>query len=150
MFRYRRKNGFPLPVLQRLTPLTVIFVVAIGFILVTTFASGILYPPNNWDSMTYHMARVAHWIHNHNVSFYPTAITRQDYEMPLAEFAIMHLQVLAGCDVFAYLVQWASFLVVIGLGVLVADEIGLGKRQQLISAIVIATLPMAILQASST
>jgi hypothetical protein len=150
VFRKGRKHGFSLPVLQRITPLTMILLGTIAFILATTFAAGILYPPNNWDSMTYHMSRVVHWISNNNVSFYPTAIERQNCQMPLAEFAIMHVQILTGCDLCASLVQWVSFLVLICLGLLIAEELGLSIRQQFISAIVIATLPMAILQASST
>ena len=34
-------------------------------------------PPNTWDSMTYHMPRVEHWIENRNVEPYPTHILRQ-------------------------------------------------------------------------
>ena len=147
---HRRNQGLSLPVLQRLNPLTEILVGAIVFILATTFVTAILYPPNNFDSMTYHMARVSHWINNNNISFYPTAIVRQNYQMPLAEFAIMHLQMLTGFDLYANLVQWSSFLVLICLGLLTAAELGLSNRQQLISAIAIATLPMAILQSSST
>jgi hypothetical protein len=150
VFRPGKKHGFNLPVLQRITPLTGFSVGAIALILASTFAAAILYPPNNYDSMTYHMARVAHWISNKSISFYPTAITRQNYQMPLAEFAIMHVQILTGCDLYANLVQWMSFLVLVCLGLLIAGELGLSIRQQLISAIVIATLPMAILQASST
>jgi hypothetical protein len=70
--------------------------------------------------------------------------------MPLAEFAIMHVQILTGSDLYANLVQWMSFLVLIFLGLLTAAELGLSGRQQLVSAVLIATLPMAILQASST
>src|SRR2546425_12653070 len=58
---------------------------------VTAFVS----PPNTYDSMTYHMSRVVHWIQDRNVSFYPTHITRQIYMNPWAEFAIMHLQILS-------------------------------------------------------
>ena len=150
VFIHGRKHGFFIPMLQRISPQTVILVGAIAFILATTFAAAILYPPNNFDSMTYHMSRVAHWISNNNVSFYPTTITRQNYQMPLAEFAIMHVQILTSCDLYANLVQWMSFLVLICLGLLIAGELGLSDRQQFVSAIVIATLPMAILQASST
>jgi hypothetical protein len=150
LFIYRRKQDFSFPLLGRLTPLTKILVGAIAFILATTFATAVLYPPNNWDSMMYHMSRVAHWISNNNVSFYPTAIPEQNYPMPLAEFAIMHAQILTAGDLYANLVQWVSFLVLICLGLLVGAELGLSNGQQLISAIVVATLPMAILQASST
>ena len=91
-----RKHHFSLPVLQRLSFLKVTLYATIAFMLVTTFASAILYPPNNWDSMTYHMARVTNWISNKSVAFYPTSITRQNYQMPLAEFAMMHVQLLTG------------------------------------------------------
>src|SRR5262245_29168670 len=59
---------------------------------VTAFAS----PPNTYDSMTYHMSHVVHWIQDHNVSFYPTHIPRQNFQNPWAEFAIMHFQILSG------------------------------------------------------
>ena len=126
---------------------------AVGVIVVflgLTFLSAILYPPNNWDSMTYHMARVEQWISNKNISFFPTAITRQNYQMPLAEYAIMHLQVLTDSDRFANLVQWISYPVVISLGVLIAQELGLNNKRQLITGIIVTTVPMVILQASST
>lgn len=123
---------------------------AIGGVLLTTFVTALLFPPNTWDSMTYHMSRVMHWISHHDVSFYPTSITRQNYQMPLAEFGIMHLQVLTNSDFYANLIQWVSFLVVLCLAPLISSELGLDGRQQLISAVVVATLPMAILQASST
>ena len=147
---YQRSHDLSSSVIRRFTPLTAILVGAIAFLLAATFVTAIVYPPNNWDSMTYHMPRVVHWISNNNISFYTTGITRQNYQMPLAEFAIMHLQILTGFDLYANLVQWVSFLVLICLGCLTAAELGLNNRQQLISAIVIATLPMAILQASST
>lgn len=123
---------------------------AIFIIVITTFFTAIVFPPNNFDSMTYHLPRVLHWINNQNVSFYPTDITRQNYQMPLAEFAILHLQLLSGGDWYANLVQWVSFIVLICLAANVAEELGLNKKLQLLSALAMATLPMAILQASST
>lgn len=146
----RRRINFSWMVLNQISPITGIFVGVIALILLTTFITAIIYPPNTWDSMTYHMPRVLHWINNNNISFYPTEIARQNYQMPLAEFAIMHLQILTGGDWYANLVQWISFLVLICLGAVVAAELGFNKKLQLISATITATLPMAILQASST
>ncbi len=122
----------------------------IFLILVATFATAILYPPNNWDSMAYHMARIPHWMVNHSVAFYPTEIGRQNYPAPLAEFAILHLQILSGTDLFANLVQWTCFGVSILLGVLIAAELSVNRRGQLVAAVLIATIPMAILQSTST
>ncbi len=41
----------------------------------------ILAPPNNWDSMVYHMGRVVHWMQNRSVDHYPTSIDRQLYSV---------------------------------------------------------------------
>lgn len=110
----------------------------------------IIAPPNTWDGMSYHMARVAHWIQAQSVSHYSTGYLPQLYQMPYAEFAITHLQILTGGDLFANGVQWASMLgSLIGVSFL-AGLLGAGTRGQIIAVIVAATLPMGILQGSST
>lgn len=124
---------------------------ALGFSLFATFLTCLIYPPNNWDSMTYHMSRVAHWIDHGNLWFYPTSIERQLYQMPLAEFAILHCQLLSGSDLFANLVQWVCYAVSVGSVALIAEELGLSSRtDQWLSSLTFLTVPMAILQASST
>jgi hypothetical protein len=50
------------------------------FIVATVGLIAIVAPPNTWDSMTYHMSRVAHWEQNHNVAHYPT------YNLPQSTF----------------------------------------------------------------
>ena len=148
---FRKRPGFSsIEKFPRISPVSILLLGTIVFILAATFATAILYPPNNWDSMTYHMARVPNWISNRSVSFYPTAIERQNFSAPLAEFAIMHLQLLSGSDLFANLVQWTCFVVSIALGALIAAELSLNRREQLMSAVIIATIPMAILQSTST
>ncbi len=107
-------------------------------------------PPNNFDSMTYHMPRVAHWIQNQGVRFYPTSIPRQNHSMPLAEFAILHLQLLSRSDRWANLVQWGSFLMAILLSTQIARELKLPARAQWFSGLVTAAIPMAVLQSTST
>ncbi len=107
-------------------------------------------PPNTYDSMAYHMARVAHWAADGTVANYPTNILRQLYEAPWSEWAILQLQVLSGGDQLANLVQWSSMVgCVVGVS-LIAQQLGSLLRGQVLAAIVVATLPMGILQASST
>lgn len=124
--------------------------VTIAAVLFATLVTALAYPPNTWDSMTYHLARVAGWIQRASVDFYPTSIERQNYQPPLAEFAILHLQLLSGSDRFANTVQWVSFCVSIVTVTIIAAELGLSRRAQLFSAVVAATTPMAILQSSGT
>lgn len=107
-------------------------------------------PPNTYDSLTYHMARIAHWIQNGSVAFYPTSVLRQLYQPPLAEYAILHLQLLSGNDYFANLVQWLS-LVGCGAAVsLILAEFGKDLKTQFFGVVLTATLPGAIVQGSST
>ena len=124
--------------------------ICIGFNLLTTFIIALTSPPNNFDSMTYHMARISNWIQNQNISYYPTSIPRQNYSMPLAEYVILHLQIMSQTDKFANLVQWSGFLLVILLVSKIADHLQISRRGKLLSALFAATIPMAILQSSST
>lgn len=123
---------------------------AVMSIVLTTGLVALVAPPNTWDSMTYHMSRVVHWIQNRSVDHYPTNIIRQLELTPWAEYAILHLQILSGQDYFANLIQWFSMVGCV-LGVtLLAERLGADVRGQLFSAVTAVTIPMGILQASST
>ncbi|MEZ2321135.1 MAG: ArnT family glycosyltransferase [Microcoleus sp.] len=123
---------------------------SISLIFVTIGLIAIVSPPNNWDSMTYHMSRVVHWMQNGSVEHYPTSYVPQLYHPPGAEFAIMHFQILSGGDRFANLIQWLS-MVGSAIGVsLIAQQLGANLRGQVFASVFAATLPMGILQGSST
>lgn len=115
-----------------------------------TLVTALVYPPNNWDSMTYHMSRVCHWIENREVSFYASSIVRQNFQMPFAEYVIMHFQILSGGDWFANVVQWMCFVGVLFSSYSLTAEFVNKKWIQFLSVICVSTIPMAIMQASST
>jgi len=107
-------------------------------------------PPNTFDSMTYHMSRVMHWVQNQSISFYPTTILRQLLPAPWAEYAILHLQLLSGSDRYANFVQWFSLLIsLVGVSA-IAAELGAKAQGQWWAAVLCASIPMGILQATST
>jgi 4-amino-4-deoxy-L-arabinose transferase-like glycosyltransferase len=140
----------PIPKIPKLTPVLWVLVGGIGFVIVTVGLVALIAPPNTWDSMTYHMARVVHWIQNRSVAHYPTYYAAQLVHPPFAEFAIMHLQILSGGDRFANLVQWFSMVgSTIGVS-LIAKQLGANLRGQIFASVFCATLPMGILQGSST
>ncbi len=107
-------------------------------------------PPNTWDSMAYHMPRVAHWTVSGSLAFYPTHVPRQNFYLPGAELAILHLQLLSGGDHFANFVQWLSYAGSLVAASVLAASTGAGTSGQILAAAMAATLPMAIIQASST
>ena len=63
----------------------------IAVVVALTGAIALFAVPITWDSMTYHLARVAHWAQDHTVAFYPTHVVRQLYPPPWAEYAMLHL-----------------------------------------------------------
>jgi hypothetical protein len=119
-------------------------------VLVVTAVLAAWAPPNTWDSMTYHMSRVVHWMQNGSIAFYPTAILRQLHSNPWAEYAILHAQILSGGDRFANFVQWLSMAgSLVGTSTL-AREFGADRRGQILTAVACASIPMGILQSTST
>jgi hypothetical protein len=122
----------------------------IGAVLLVAFFIAASYPPNNWDSMTYHLPRVEHWLQNKSMSHYYTSNARQVTSAPFAEMLLLHLRAMAGNDGLANFVQWFSFLGAIIVVSKIACRLGLGKAGQVSASLFFCTLPMAILQSSST
>ncbi|MGC9504488.1 ArnT family glycosyltransferase [Baaleninema sp.] len=127
------------------------FLIGCSIAIVATLAAiALIAPPNNWDSMTYHMGRVVHWIQNRSVAHYPTAITRQIYQGPFAGFTITQLQILSGGDRFANLLQWLAMVGSLFGVAAIARELGASLRGQILAVVICVTIPMGILQSSST
>lgn len=122
-----------------------------AFILLATLVIAIAAPPNNWDSMTYHMARVANWAAHGSVDHYPTNVVRQLVLSPWAEYAILNAQVLSGgSDRWATLVQWSAFGLCALVVSMILRELRYPGRTQYVGALFVLTIPMAILQSTST
>ena len=119
-------------------------------ILIPLFILAILIPPNNWDSMSYHMTRVEEWRQNLNVYPFPTSNIRQVNYPPLAEYIILNLQVLSQSDYFANLVQYFSLLGSLSLISLSVKLFGLDIKGQFLSVLLMLSIPMVIFQSTST
>ena len=126
----------------------IIFTISLYF-LITLFIA-LLAPPNTNDSLQYHMSRVMHWIVNRSVGFYATPIDRQLWMPPFAEYSILHLFLLVGNDRFVNLVQWFSMAGSAVVVSLIAGQIGVKPRGQWFAALFAVTIPMGILQSTST
>ena len=133
----------------RTDPLVRVVYPILIIIFVLTAVTSFLCPPNTYDSLTYHIARVAHWVQNRTVAFYPTHIVRQVVSPMWLEYAALHFQILSRGDYFANSIQWVSMVgSVLGVS-LIARNIGVSWGGQLVAAVVAATIPMGIIQASS-
>ena len=110
----------------------------------------ILAEPNNFDSQTYHLSRIEHWIAAGDVGFFPTAIHRQDTLAPGGEYLLTHVRLLTGSDALYNLVQWTMGVLCVLAASRICAQLGGSGRAQLITAFIVATTPMVTLQASST
>jgi hypothetical protein len=127
-----------------------VYATSLLLVLGITFLVAIVAPPNTVDSLTYHMARVVAWLDQRSLAPFATHVERQVALGPFAETVIANLQALSGGDRFANLVQWAAFgLTAVAVSLLV-QELGGDTRAQKLAAVLVATTPMAILQATST
>ncbi len=148
------KNSFSSPFSVsrsfRLGRLEQLFLIGSVAVLASTLVTALIAPPNNWDSMTYRMPRVMHWIQNQSIHPYPTANLRQISFPPGNAYLITHVQLLSGGDYLANCIQWVAFLgsvVVIGL---LTRQVLPGLIQPWATTIISLSIPMAIMQASTT
>ena len=149
---WRGRSGLrgPRTALGSLTPAEWGLALGVAAILLITALIAVWAPPNTSDAMSYHLPRVMHWLQNRSLAVYPTHVQLQIQAPPGAEYLVLNLIALGGDDRLAPLVQWAAFGAT-ALGVsLVASLLGGNRLAQTLSAVVFATLPMAILQSSGT
>jgi hypothetical protein len=127
-----------------------LLVVTIGALLLAELVVALLAEPNNYDSQTYHLPKVEHWVAQGSLDFWPTAIHRQVTIPPGAEYLLLHLRLFTGGDALYNLVQWAAGIGCLLVASRIAGQLGGSRRAQLITAFVVATTPMVTLQATST
>jgi len=120
------------------------------FVLGTTALVSWIAPPQTWDSLNYHLPRVAHWAQNRSVWHYVTGIDWQNSMSPGAEFAILHFYILTGSDRLANFVQWLAMVGSLVSVSWVARQIGANRLGQFLAMIVAATTPTGIAQVTST
>ncbi|WP_410810727.1 glycosyltransferase family 39 protein [Micromonospora sp. 067-2] len=122
----------------------------IGGLVLVELLVALLAEPNNFDSQTYHLPKVEHWVAQGDLDFWPTAIHRQVTIPPGAEYLLLHLRLLTGSDQLYNLVQWAAGVVCLLVAARITAQLGGGRRAQLLTAFVLASTPMVVLQATST
>ena len=134
-----------IPKKERSFLLFIFFIIILPLLLIAIFI-----PPNNWDSMAYHLPRVEHWIQNKNIYPYPTNIVRQVLTSPLSEYMIANFQILSNTDAFSNLVQFASFIFILCSGTLIFSALKINYKGQLFLLLALLSIPMILFQATTT
>ena len=93
--------------------LKIILIVWLIVIIATTFFIGVIVPPKNYDSMTYHLARVGFWKQNQSINHYFTRNIRQTEYPVNGEIGLLWIIVFTSSDYIVFIVQWISLIIII-------------------------------------
>ena len=123
---------------------------ALVFLLGWSFLQAWLSPPNNVDSLKYHLPRQVYWLQAARVDHFPTNDLRQLTMPPLAEYAGLHLLAVTGGDRWHNLVQWSALVLTAIAASLITAELGGGAFAQLLASTLVVSAPPALAEASNT
>ena len=95
---------------------------------VLSLVGGLMYPPSNYDFLSYRFSRMLHWWDAGHWHWIPTANERMNWSGPNMEWAMMPLWALFGSPRFFFALNFVSFLLLPGLLFAVFRRLGLGGR----------------------
>jgi 4-amino-4-deoxy-L-arabinose transferase-like glycosyltransferase len=148
-----------------------LMLLAVALLVLVPGVLALLTPTTNWDSLTYHLPRVMHWIQQQSLEPYATNNTRQIEFAPWSAFVITQLHLLSGTDQFDNLVQWFAMVICLfavsliaqqlfgisrgaGAGAADTDLLGNGNRPlrqtAALSCLLLVTLPIGIVESITT
>jgi hypothetical protein len=131
-------------------PLTAAFVVVAAAGLAYELVLAVTVPPNNWDSLTYHLARVAAWRQQHGIHWIPNAPTaRMNEFQPLAEQQILFLVVGSGTTALYALPQFTAQLAILAGVYGAARLLGYGPLSVARGTALLAMLSLVALEATT-
>jgi len=127
---------------------------ALGLIVVAAYGllaviNGLV-PPNNQDSMVYHLARVAFWIQHQTLAPWPTPRIHQVIFPLNVEIGSLWSMLFLRRDALAGFVQWFSALAVLVSVFGLARAFGYARARAAFASFICLTLPMIVLQSTTT
>ena len=131
-------------------PAVAVAVAMAALVLVVTAFLAVAVAPNNWDSMTYHLARIGYWLQFDSALHFDNGTSRQLAQPPNGEFLQAWTILMSGTDRLAALVQWSALVGLAAATCLGARVLGFSRPAALFAAALFVLLPQPTLQASTT
>jgi len=120
--------------------------VGLGYELFVLVASA----PNNWDSMHYHLARVAAWHAQRDLGYFPTHNSIENAYPPNGELLVLWTVTFLGRDLLAALPQFFASLATAASVFVIARRLGYERRAAAFSALLFPTLTIVALESVTT
>jgi hypothetical protein len=146
------RAGRPRPVVQvpSVDLVTAIALAAVAVLLAYELVLGLTVPPDNWDSVSYHLTRVAAWLHHGGVFWVPNAPTDRINEFqPLAEQQLLYLFAATGSGRLYALPQFLAELALLVCVYGSARRLGYGVRPSSVAACLFATFGVVAYEATT-
>ena len=132
-------------------PLLLTLAVTIGMTAAFQLFLAIVVPPNNWDSMTYHLPRAAAWYQHHAVGYIAHANTERLNIFPAnGEIATLYTFALVHSDRVAALPQYLAGIALLAACYATARGIGFARSASIFAALILGSLSQVALQATTT
>jgi len=122
---------------------------ALVSLLALTFIQGLFSAPSTTDSMVYHIPRIMYWM-QYKTLFQDVIRGSHDFMAPFGEYLLLHLYFITNSDRLLFISQWLAYLSIIALTVCITKKFITQKIRSVYVAILAASLPIAVLQSSST
>lgn len=107
--------------------------------------------PYNWDSMTYHLSRIAYWVQNRSVEHYATNNIREIASPVLGEFVNLHVYILMrGRDTLFNMLQALSYVTCAFMVERIAHRLGCSRVFGFLASLIYMTMPIAYAEALTT
>jgi hypothetical protein len=132
--------------------------IVLSLLIFTTLLLGILNliiiiftAPQNWDSMTYHLARVAYYLQHNNLNYYPANYWAQVVHPKNSSILLLYTYLISGRNEnLTQLVQYISYWVAVCGVYGISRKVGNSIPQSIFTATVSALLIEWLLQATTT
>lgn len=113
-------------------------------------AVAVFTPPNEWDAMTYHLARAAFWMQQQAVAYVPDSpVVMINAYPPNAEIGALFTMILSGGDRYVGLVQLVALVAMAIATFGISRRAGFDRRAALFGSLVLLTTPVVVLQTST-
>jgi hypothetical protein len=127
-------------------------------LILTTLLTGILNlivivfsAPHNWDSMTYHLARVAYYLQHNNLTSFNTNYWAQVVHPQNSSLLLLYTYLISGHNEnLTQLVQFVSYWIAVCSVYAISTKVGNSKTQSVFAAMVSALLIEWLMQATTT
>jgi 4-amino-4-deoxy-L-arabinose transferase-like glycosyltransferase len=156
-FFFIRKTGFQISDLfsglseqvKKLHGIDFVLLGIMTLILGGFFAVGISTPPNNTDSLAVHLPRIYYWLQHGSFENWPATNLAQLFYPINGNIQGMWLFLLSGKETLFFLVSWSSLGVILVSTYAIARTLKFNITSSLVSALVILSFPVALLQTYS-